>query len=67
MREFIVSKGSLKLLEFGSTVLAVNGFMWVVSLTSIALVVACDRSWYSERLVRSRVKIEFVSALAAEP
>jgi len=60
-------KGSLKLLEFGSTVLAVNGFMWVVSLTSLALIMAHGRSGYGECLVCSRVKIEFVSALAAEP
>jgi hypothetical protein len=60
-------KDSLKLLEFGSTVLAVNCFTWVVSLTSIALIMAHDRSGYGECLIRSRVQIEFVSALAAEP
>lgn len=58
---------SWKLSKFCSTVLAVNSFTWVVSFTRIALIVAYCRSWYGERLVRSRVKIEFVSALAAEP
>jgi hypothetical protein len=60
-------KDSLKLLEFGSTVLAINCFTWVVSLTSIALIMAHGRSGYGECLIRSRVQIEFVSALAAEP
>jgi hypothetical protein len=55
------------LLEFGSTVLAVNGFAWVVGLTILAMIRAYNRSGYGERLIRSRVQIEFVSALAAEP
>ena len=61
------SKGSLNLLQFGSTVLAINGFTWVVSHASLTLIMAKGRSWYGERLVGSSVKIEFVSAFAAEP
>ena len=41
--------------------------MWVVRLTILAMVLAYGRSWYGERLVRSRIQIELVSALAAEP
>ena len=55
------------LLKLGSTTLAVNGFAWVVSFTGVALIIADYRSWYGERLIGSRVQIEFVSALASEP
>ena len=55
------------MLEFGSAILAVNGFMWIIGPAGPAMVVVKYRSRNGERLIRSRVKVEFISALASEP
>jgi len=64
--EFFAQK-KLKLLEFGSAILAVNGFSWIVSLARPTSVKVSRRSRNGERPVDSRIKVEFVPALASKP
>src|SRR5260370_13140866 len=57
----------MKLLEFGSAILAVNGFTWIIGRARPAMVTLSHGSRNGEGLVRARVKVELVSALTSEP